>query len=216
MGGAALAPGPQDKGLKMNDLVQPVTLAGQHARLVPLSTEHAAGLADASRDGELWRLWYTTVPHPNRMAAEIERRLGLQQKGSMLPFCVLDATGTPAGMTTYMNVDAAQRRVEIGSTWYARRVQRTPLNTECKLMLLGHAFDTLQCIAVEFRTNFLNHQSRRAIERLGAKLDGILRNHMRTADGNLRDTCVYSIIDSEWPTVRTHLRWQLDKPREAG
>lgn len=197
------------------DLLQPVSLQGRHASLAPLQPSHAGALADAARDGELWRLWYTSVPHADRMEAEIERRLKLHAQGSMLPFAVLDAAGTPAGMTTFMNIDSANRRVEIGSTWYARRVQRTPLNTECKLMLMTHAFDTLGCIAVEFRTHFLNQQSRRAIERLGARLDGILRNHQRSADGNLRDTCVYSVIQSEWPTVRTHLQWQLEKPRES-
>ncbi len=116
-------------------------------------------------------------------------------------------------MTTYMNVDAANRRVEIGSTWYAKSVQRSGLNTEAKLLLLGHAFDTLDCIAVEFRTHFMNHQSRRAIERLGAKLDGILRSHQIAPNGTLRDTCVYSIIAPEWPTVRAHLQWLLEKPR---
>lgn len=197
----------------MNEIVQPVALKGQHASLVPLATAHAVALAEAARDGELWRLWYTSVPKPENMAAEIERRLALQAKGSMLPFTVLDAQGVPAGMTTFMNVDAVHRRVEIGSTWYAGRVQRTPLNTECKLMLLQHAFDALQCIAVEFRTHFMNQQSRRAIERLGARLDGILRHHQRMPDGTLRDTCVYSIVAPEWPTVRSHLRWQLEKPR---
>jgi N-acetyltransferase len=197
----------------MDTWLKPLTLTGRHASLVPLAPTHADALANAARDGELWRLWYTAVPAPERMAGEIDRRLGLQAAGSMLPFTVLDADGVPAGMTTYMNVDAANRRVEIGSTWYARRVQRTPLNTECKLMLLGHAFETLQCIAVEFRTHRFNQQSRRGIERLGAQLDGILRNHQRTADGTLRDTCVYSITADEWPTVKTHLRWQLDKPR---
>jgi RimJ/RimL family protein N-acetyltransferase len=191
----------------------PLTLAGSHARLVPLEAGHAAALAEAARDGELWKLWYTFIPPPERMAAEIERRLGLQAAGSMLPFTVLDAAGTPVGMTTYMNVDATHKRVEIGSTWYARRVQRTPLNTECKLMLLGHAFEALACIAVEFRTHRLNTQSRRGIERLGAQLDGILRNHQRMPDGTLRDTAVYSITADEWPTIKTHLRWQLDKPR---
>ena len=131
----------------------------------------------------------------------------------MLPFTVLDSTGTPVGMTTYMNVDAVNRRVEIGSTWYAGRVQRTSLNTECKLMLLSHAFETLGCIAVELRTHAMNTRSRRAIERLGAKLDGILRQHMRMPNGTLRDTCVYSIIDAEWPTVKAHLQWQLEKGR---
>lgn len=191
----------------------PVALRGLHASLVPLTVSHAAALADAVRDGELWKLWYTTIPSPDAMAAEVERRLGLQARGSMLPFAVLDAHGTPVGMTTYMNVDAVHKRVEIGSTWYARRVQRTPLNTECKLMLLAHAFDALGCIAVEFRTHRFNTASRRAIERLGAQLDGILRAHQRAADGTLRDTAVYSITAAEWPTVRAHLRWQLERPR---
>ncbi len=191
----------------------PIMLAGHHARLVPLAAEHTPALAEAVRDGELWKLWYTAVPSPEGMAAEIERRLKLQAAGSTLPFTVLDATGTAVGMTTYMNIDAAHKRVEIGSTWYARRVQRSPLNTECKLMLLGHAFDALDCIAVEFRTHRFNHQSRRGIERLGAQLDGILRNHQRASNGTLRDTCVYSITVDEWPAVQTHLRWQLEKPR---
>jgi RimJ/RimL family protein N-acetyltransferase len=134
----------------------------------------------------------------------------------MLPFAVIDqATRRAAGMTTYMNADAVHRRVEIGSTWYRRSVQRTALNTECKLLLLAHAFDTLGCIAVEFRTHFFNHQSRAGIERLGAKLDGILRNHQRARNGTLRDTAVYSIIASEWPTVRAHLEFQLAKPRNG-
>jgi RimJ/RimL family protein N-acetyltransferase len=191
----------------------PVTLAGTHATLVPLSIEHEAGLVEAARDGELWKLWYTSVPSPDAMRADIERRLGLQARGSMLPFTVLDAEGRVAGETTYMNIDAANKRVEIGSTWYARRVQRSPLNTECKRMLLSHAFDTLGCIAVEFRTHRLNTQSRRAIERIGAQLDGILRAHTRTADGLLRDTAVYSITAAEWPTIQQHLAWQLAKPR---
>ena len=191
----------------------PVTLAGRHARLVPLAPSHADALAEAVRDGELWRLWYTAIPAPERMAAEIERRLALQAAGSMLPFAVFDAAGTPVGMTTYMNIDATHRRVEIGSTWYAKRVQRGPLNTECKRLLLGHAFEALDCIAVEFRTHRFNTQSRRAIERLGAQLDGMLRNHQRGADGTLRDTAVYSITAAEWPTVRTHLEWQLARPR---
>ena len=193
--------------------VQPVTLAGRHTTLVPLAPEHLPGLQDAARDGELWNLWYTLVPSPEGMAAEIERRLGLLAKDSMLPFTVLDAAGRVAGMTTYMNVDGANRRVEIGSTWYARRIQRTQLNTEAKLMLLGHAFDTLRCIAVEFRTHRLNTQSRRAIERLGAQLDGMLRSHQISPNGSLRDTAVYSITAAEWPTVKAHLQFQLDRPR---
>lgn len=194
--------------------LSPVTLKGQHVTLAPLSHDHTAGLVEAVRDGEMWRLWYTAIPSPEGMTAEIDRRLGLHKAGLMLPFTVIDpASGRPAGMTTYMNVDATNKRVEIGSTWYRRSVQRTPLNTEAKRLLLTHAFEALDCIAVEFRTHFFNTQSRRGIERLGAKLDGILRSHQRMADGTLRDTCVYSIIAAEWPTVKRHLTWQLDKPR---
>jgi RimJ/RimL family protein N-acetyltransferase len=191
----------------------PLVLTGRHARLEPLRPEHHDGLVAAARDGELWRLWYTSVPAPEGMAAEIERRLGLQQRGSMLPFTVFDADGVIAGMTSYMNVDATNRRVEIGSTWTATRVQRSGLNTECKRMLLAHAFEALDCIAVEFRTHRLNAQSRRAIERLGAQLDGILRAHMRMPNGTVRDTAVYSITAAEWPTVRAHLDFQLSRPR---
>ena len=169
-------------------------------------------------DGELWRLWYTAIPHPDGMAAEIERRLKLQSQGSMCPFAVIDpVSGQAVGMTTYMNIDAVHRRVEIGSTWYRQSVQRTPLNTEAKRLLLAHAFEVLHCIAVEFRTHFFNHQSRRAIERLGAKLDGVLRSHQINphplATGALRDTCVYSIIASEWPNVQAHLDHQLTRVR---
>jgi RimJ/RimL family protein N-acetyltransferase len=192
-----------------------VTLTGACARLEPLSRDHCPGLVEAAKDGELWRLWYTTIPAPEGMEAEIERRLSLREAGSMLPFAVIDlAAGQPAGMTTYMNIDAAQRRLEIGSTWYRKSVQRTAINTECKLLLLRHAFEVLDCIAVEFRTHFFNHQSRQAIERLGAKLDGVLRSQMRLKDGSLRDTCVYSIIASEWPAVRANLTWRMQRPRE--
>ena len=192
---------------------QPITLRGRHATLEPLSHARRDELIEAVKDGELWRLWYTSIPAPENMAKEIDRRLALQATGSMLPFAVIDAGGKAAGMTTFMNIDAVHKRVEIGSTWYAKRVQRTPLNTECKLMLMTHAFEELGCIAVEYRTAFFNHQSRKAIERLGAKLDGILRNHQRYADGSLRDTCVYSIIQSEWPAVREHLAFQLQRTR---
>ena len=191
----------------------PITLRGQHARLEPLSKEHRDGLMEAVKDGELYTIWYTAIPTPENVTREIDRRLGLQAAGSMLPFTVFDAAGQVVGMTTYMNIDAVNKRVEIGSTWYAKSVQRSPLNTECKLMLLGHAFERLDCIAVEFRTHRLNQQSRRAIERLGAQLDGVLRAHQRGANGTLRDTAVYSITAAEWPTVKTHLQWQLAKPR---
>ena len=192
----------------------PITLRGQHAHLEPLAHQHHDGLVEAVKDGELHKLWYTSVPTAEGMTKEIDRRLGLQASGSMLPFTVFDADGRIAGMTTYMNVDAANRRVEIGSTWYAKRVQRSAVNTQCKLLLLTHAFESLDCIAVEFRTHFFNHQSRRGIERLGAKLDGILRSHQIAANGTLRDTAVYSIIAAEWLTVRAHLTYQLnEKPR---
>jgi len=197
----------------MGDLLAPLTLAGPFARLEPLAASHCEGLQAAARDGELWRLWYTTVPSEQGMSAEIERRLGLHAKGSMLPFTVFDAEGCIAGMTTYMNIDSVHRRVEIGSTWYAASSQRSGLNTQCKLLLLGHAFDALDCIAVEFRTHRLNTASRRAIERLGAQLDGVLRAHIRSPDGTLRDTAVYSITAAEWPTIKTHLQWLLQKPR---
>ena len=191
--------------------IAPVTLTGRHVELVPLSIDHLDGLTAAVADGELWKLWYTNIPEPAEMQAEIARRLALKDAGAMLPFTVIAPGGTIVGMTTYMNVDAATPRVEIGSTWYANSVQRSGLNTEAKLLLLGHAFDTLGCPAVEIRTHALNQQSRRAIERLGAKLDGILRSHSRTKNGVLRDTCVYSITAVEWPAVEVNLRWKLEK-----
>src|ERR1700676_1292592 len=191
--------------------LEPVSLSGPHAQLKPLSHDHVDGLIEAVKDGELWKLWYTLIPKPQDMAKEIDRRLALQAAGSMLPWTVFDADGSIAGMTTYMNVDAANRRVEIGSTWYAKRVQRSALNTQCKLLLLTHAFEKLDCIAVEFRTHFFNQASRRGIERLGAKLDGILRSHQLAPNGTLRDTVVYSIIAGEWPTERASLNYKLNE-----
>ena len=193
--------------------IAPVTLTGLHASLVPLAPEHHDALCEATRDGELWKLWYTAVPSPEGMAAEIDRRLALQAAGSMLPFTVLDAAGRVVGMTTFMNIDAMNRRVEIGSTWTAATAQRSALNTQSKRLLLAHAFESLDCIAVEFRTHRLNTQSRRAIERLGAQLDGVLRAHSLASDGSVRDTAVYSITAPEWPAVRSHLDWQLHQPR---
>jgi len=194
--------------------IVPITLSGAHAALVPLSAAHHDQLVEAVNDGELWKLWYTSVPSPEGLRSEIERRLDLHTKGSMLPFTVIEKSSDLAvGMTSYMNIDAENRRLEIGSTWYRARVQRTAINTECKLLLLKHAFEVLNCIAVEFRTSFFNQASRRGIERLGAKLDGILRSHMIHSDRSLRDTCVYSIVASEWPAVRSHLKWQLERPR---
>ena len=195
-----------------------VELRGQHVTLLPLNMSHEGDLVEAVNDGELWRHWYTLIPSPEKMGEEIMRRLKLQDQGSMLPFAVM-SSGKAVGMTTYMNIDAPNKRLEIGSTWYRANVQRTPLNTECKRLLLTHAFEQLQCIAVEFRTHFFNQQSRRAIERLGAKLDGILRNHAINthpdAVGALRDTCVYSILNTEWPSVKAHLDYQLRRARKA-
>lgn len=188
-----------------------VTLQGRHATLRLLSGGDAPALAEASDDGALWRLWCTRVPRPEEVPAEIERRLALHARGAMLPFTVLDAQGVPVGMTSYMNLDADNRRLEIGSTWIAQRVQRTPLNTECKLMLLRHAFEALDCLAVELRTHRLNQRSRRAIERLGAQLDGILRHHQRLPDGTVRDTAVYSVTAPEWPAVRRHIEGLLQR-----
>ncbi len=190
------------------------TVKGKHVLVTPLRMDHESDLIEAAADGELHRLWYTSIPTPEGVGAEINRRLSLRETGSMLPFAIIDkASGRAVGMTTYMNIDADNKRVEIGSTWYRKSVQRGPLNTECKFLLLQHAFEHLECIAVEFRTHFVNHQSRSGIERLGAKLDGILRSHMVSENGTLRDTAVYSIIACEWPTVKAHLTWQMERPR---
>lgn len=191
-----------------------VTLKGNLVTLEPLSFEHEPDLGEAAADGDLHALWYTLVPEPAKVRSEIERRLGLQASGSMMPFAVRSReTGKAVGMTTYMNIEQRNRRLEIGSTWYRNAVQRTGINTECKLLMLTHAFDKLGCIAVEFRTHFMNRQSRAAIERLGAKLDGILRSNQIMPNGTVRDTCVYSIIGSEWPAVRANLEWQMQRYR---
>ena len=194
--------------------VEPVTLKGERATLEPLGPQHEAALRDAAADGELWRLWYTSVAPPDKMADYISLALDMRERLGAMPFAVRDnATGAVVGCTRYFNVDAVTRRLEIGHTWYAKRAQRTAINTECKLLLLRHAFEVLGCIAVEFRTHWFNHASRAAIERLGAKQDAVLRNHQLLSDGSKRDTVVYSIIDGEWPAVRRHLRFQLDRAR---
>ena len=195
---------------------EPFSAEGTHVSVVPMTVDHRADLEEAAADGALHRLWYTTVPKPEDVGDEIARRLKLQQQGSMLPFAVIDKRDSKAvGMTTYMNIEAAHRRLEIGSTWYRKSVQRTPINTECKLLLLRHAFEELACIAVEFRTHFINRPSRLAIERLGAKFDGIIRSHMIMPNGTVRDSAMYSIIASEWPTVKANLEWLLEKPRDT-
>jgi N-acetyltransferase len=194
--------------------IAPLTLSGRHATLVPLGFEHEAGLREASADGELWQLWYTSVPSPAKTGTWIAGALDMRERLGAMPFVVIEnATRSIVGATRYFNVDPLNKRLEIGHTWYARRVQRTAINTECKLLLLTHAFETLECIAVEFRTHWFNEQSRAAIVRLGAKQDGVLRNHQRLADGSKRDTVVFSIIDGEWPAVKRHLQYRLERPR---
>jgi len=194
--------------------VDPVTLTGTHASIEPLGREHEEALQRAVADGELWRLWYTTVPPPEKMGQYIAIALDMRERLDAMPFVIREkSSGEIVGCTRYFNVDATNRRLEIGHTWYSKRVQRGPINTECKLLLLTHAFEKLQCIAVEFRTHWFNHASRTAIERLGAKQDGVLRNHQVSADGSKRDTVVFSIIDGEWPAVKRHLRYQLERPR---
>ena len=194
--------------------IDPVTLKGEHATLEPLARQHEAALNRAAADGEIWRLWYTGVAAPDRTAQYIDSALTMRELDGAMPFVVrLAATGEIVGCTRYFNVDGPNRRLEIGHTWYAKRVQRSAINTECKLLLLTHAFEKLRCIAVEFRTHWFNHASRAAIARLGAKQDGVLRNHQISPDGSYRDTVVFSIIESEWPAVRQHLRFQLERPR---
>ena len=201
------------KGTEMS-WPKPVRLQSKTVQLEPLSIDHVSDLINAVKDGNLYNHWYTSIPQPKNMKMEIERRLKLQDMGTMLPFAVISLkTEKAVGMTTYMNVEKENKRVEIGSTWYAKSVQRTSLNTECKLMLLEHAFENLACICVEFRTHFMNHQSRRGIERLGAKLDGILRSNAIQKNGTIRDTAVYTIISSEWSSVKANLEYQLVKSR---
>ncbi|ANH72989.1 acetyltransferase domain protein [Ralstonia insidiosa] len=201
----------------MPRLIEPVTLSGQHAWLEPLGPEHEEEVRAAAADGELWRLWYTSVPSPEKVADWLAIALDMRERLGAMPFVVREMRdgqpGKVVGATRLFNVDEANRRLEIGHTWYAKSVQRTAINTECKLLLLTHAFETLHCIAVEFRTHWMNHQSRAAIARLGAKQDGVLRNHQRMPDGSFRDTVVFSIIESEWLTVKRHLQYKLEQPR---
>ncbi len=199
----------------MTGFVEPVTLAGKRwVSLEPLAREHVPEIAAAAADGDVGSLWFTGAPSPQTAARWVDMRLGLQTPDTGLTFVVRSLDGTLVGSSSYLNVDAPNRRLEIGNTWYGASARRSGVNTETKLLMLSHAFDELGCIAVEFRTHFFNFTSRTAIERLGAKLDGVLRSHQLLPNGSRRDTVVYSILDIEWPSVRTHLQFRLD--RHAG
>jgi RimJ/RimL family protein N-acetyltransferase len=194
--------------------VEPVVLEGRHVRLEPMAPErldeHAAALGAAVADGTLWNSRVTTIPRPEGMRAYVEKALAELAAGRSLPFVTRDrASGRIVGTTRFMNIEAAHRRLEIGTTWLAQSYQRTAVNTEAKLLMLSHAFEALRCIAVDIRTHEKNAQSRAAIERLGAKLDGILRNHMIMPDGTVRSTASYSIVDAEWPAVKASLEARL-------
>ncbi len=194
----------------MSNWLKEITLKGQTVTLLPLSKNHCEALITVARDGNLWELWYTGVPSEETVDSYIDTALKQKQLGLSFPFVIQqNSTGKIVGCSRYCNVEAENKRVEIGYTWYAKSVQRTAINTEAKLLLLTHAFETLDCIAVEFRTHWHNHQSRNAILRLGAKQDGVLRNHQQEADGAYRDTVVFSIIDSEWATVKKSLKYKL-------
>ncbi|WP_061965405.1 GNAT family N-acetyltransferase [Demequina aurantiaca] len=187
-------------------------LENRYVRLEPLVADHAAELNAAASVGELWRTWYTSIPAPDAMAGEIERRLSLQHSGAMAPWAIVNAqSGRAVGMTTYMNIDEPNRRLEIGHTWLGKESHGTGINASAKLLLLTRAFEDLDCIAVEFRTHWHNHQSRAAIARLGAKQDGVLRNHQVLRDGSLRDTVVFSLIASEWPAARNALEARVQR-----
>lgn len=190
-------------------------LSGEHVALEPLSRAHADGLRVALAGGELAKAWYTNVPTPEGVDAYIDSALAMQNKGVAWAFAVLDAAGVVVGSTRYYDMDAAVPRLQIGYTFYAPRVQRTGLNTQAKWLLLGHAFERMGCIAVGFETSWFNLASRTAIARLGAKQDGVLRNHRRHADGSPRDTVAFSIIDNEWPAVKRSLRYKLDQHSEG-
>jgi N-acetyltransferase len=191
--------------------IEPVALSGSKVLLEPLSFEHLDGMSAAVKDGELWNLWYTSIPSPETVGEYIRIALDMRENAGAMPFAVRDReSNTMIGCTRYFNVDELNQRLEIGHTWYSKSYQRTAANTESKYLLLSHAFEELNAIAVEFRTHWHNHKSRAAIARLGAKQDGVLRNHTRSADGIYRDTVVFSIINLEWPAVRQSLKSKLN------
>ncbi|MDR3431937.1 MAG: GNAT family protein [Rouxiella aceris] len=192
--------------------LQPTRLEGETVSLLPLQPEHAEALLHAASDGKLWQLWYTSVPNQDNIDNYIAQALADQQAGLALPFVVVhNATKQIIGTTRFCHADSQQHRVEIGFTWYAKSFHKTKVNTECKYLLLRHAFEQLAAIAVELRTHWHNHTSRAAIARLGAKQDGVLRNHQKNNDGSYRDTVVFSIIDSEWLIVKKSLHFKLQQ-----
>jgi len=196
--------------------IEPVTFTGSKVVIEPLTLDHADGMKEAVKDGELWKLWYTSIPSPEKVEEYIQTALNWRQNLGAMPFIVRDKESNKiVGCTRYFNVDEVNHRLEIGYTWYAESVQRTSLNTECKFLLLSHAFEKLDAIAVEFRTHWHNHKSRAAIARLGAKQDGVLRNHQRSADGIYRDTVVFSIINLEWPAVKKSLEFKLNEQYQS-
>ena len=191
---------------------KPATLEGHGVTLEPLSAEHEKGLAEAAKDGKLWELWFTSVPEPEKTRAYIDIALQGQKEGHMLPWVVRDAkSGTVLGSTRYHDIIPAADRVEIGYTWYAKRCQRTHVNSACKVLLFAHAFDSLKCKVVGLRTDNFNFRSQRAIEALGAKKDGVIRHHWPRRDGSIRDTVMYSVLAHEWPDVKNHLETRLRK-----
>ncbi|WP_217155441.1 GNAT family N-acetyltransferase [[Mycobacterium] fortunisiensis] len=195
----------------MSEFVTPVELTGQRVRLEPLTRAHIPEIDAAAADGELGSFWYTMTPQPGAAAQWVQRMLDLRAADRGVSFVVRDRDGRLVGSTSFLNVDGPNRRLEVGHTWYVADVRHTAVNAETKLLMLGHAFDELNCVAVELRTHFFNFASRAAIERLGAKLDGVLRSHQLLPDGSRRDTVVYSILDIEWPAVRSSLTFRLDR-----
>jgi len=196
----------------MKKWLNKIELERGNIKLEPLTLSHTDGLIDAVEDGKLWDLWYTSAPEPQHVQAYIEKAIADFNDDKSLPFAIIKIDRKQiVGTTRFMNADSVNRRLEIGTTWYAESFQRTGINTQCKYLLLTYAFETLACIAVEFRTHWHNMQSRKAIERLGAKQDGILRNHKFDKTGNLRDTVVYSILDNEWKTTKRSLEFKMNK-----
>tara|TARA_R110000868_G_scaffold8205_3_gene42540 strand:+ start:132317 stop:132907 length:591 start_codon:yes stop_codon:yes gene_type:complete len=190
--------------------LEPTTLKGVHCTLMPLAQEHSDNLIEAGNDGKLWSLIYTSVAKPENMMADIEKRLAKQEQGNMLPFTVMDnASGKAIGMTSFYNIDEKNHRLDLGYTWYAKSYWGTPVNTECKFLLLEHAFETLDCICVTFKVDYLNKRSQRAVEKLGAKRDGLIRNFLRYPDGSTRDVVIYSILPHEWPRIKSLLNSRL-------